>query len=430
MYTYEEWNKTEDKTNLCTYEEWNKTQNNSNFLEIFLLVKILFLLALIIVVSNSLVIIDIVIKKKLRVIRRKLTLSLAITDLMSGLTIFPFNAINLILKGYWIFGDLWCVTCITIDIWLYTVSIYTLTVINIDRLIAITKPLHHSTMMTHGRMRMIINAIWTGSFLLCCPSFLLVNIYKSVNHQCICIPVYAARPYTIISASLSFYVPMALLTFITTKIFIITRRATTTAPLLDATTSDTNEGKVQISMEDITSTKIDEAAQSITKENTIRNYYTDSNITSIQRELSQTRSLKHVISEPWNIKLEDQSSQRNHASEETDILIAKSQYRGSLLQIPANSRRSKSHSIMDKKLSLQIKTIELITFITGCVILCRLFFSILYGFSLNVSPYVWSVSSCMGHVNSALNPIIYFSLSRDFRNSLKKLFTRSKNSWI
>ncbi|MCP9264398.1 hypothetical protein DINM_022469 [Dirofilaria immitis] len=284
MYTYEEWNKTEDKTNLCTYEEWNKTQNNSNFLEIFLLVKILFLLALIIVVSNSL----------------------------SGLTIFPFNAINLILKGYWIFGDLWCVTCITIDIWLYTVSIYTLTVINIDRLIAITKPLHHSTMMTHGRMRMIINAIWTGSFLLCCPSFLLVNIYKSVNHQCICIPVYAARPYTIISASLSFYVPMALLTFITTKIFIITRRATTTAPLLDATTSDTNEGKVQISMEDITSTKIDEAAQSIAKENTIRNYYTDSNITSIQRELvkSQTRSLKHVISEPWNIKLEDQSSQR------------------------------------------------------------------------------------------------------------------------
>lgn len=116
----------------------------------------------------------------------------------TGVAILPFNATNKVLEGYWIFGDLWCITNITLDIWLCTTSIYNILAINIDRLIAITKPLHYSMLVTRDRTYMIITAIWTGSFLLCSPSFLLANTHKSVSYQCKCIPTYAGRMYIII----------------------------------------------------------------------------------------------------------------------------------------------------------------------------------------------------------------------------------------
>lgn len=67
---------------LCTYEEWNKTQYNSNFLKIFSTIIIFALLDSVIVVGNSLVIVDVVMKKKLRATTKMLILSLATADLM------------------------------------------------------------------------------------------------------------------------------------------------------------------------------------------------------------------------------------------------------------------------------------------------------------------------------------------------------------
>lgn len=114
------------------------------------------------------------------------------------MTVLPFYAVNKVLKGYWIFGDLWCITIITLDIWLSTTSNYIIIAITIDRLIAITKPLHHPMFVTRDRTYMTIIAIWTGSFLLCSPSFLLANTSKSFSEQCTCIPVYAGSTYIIV----------------------------------------------------------------------------------------------------------------------------------------------------------------------------------------------------------------------------------------
>uniref|UniRef100_A0A915PTQ7 G-protein coupled receptors family 1 profile domain-containing protein n=1 Tax=Setaria digitata TaxID=48799 RepID=A0A915PTQ7_9BILA len=177
-----------------------------------------------IVFGNTLIIIA-VMKKRLRAATRMFILSLAVSDLMTGIIVFPISAINEVLSGYWIFGDLMCITWITVDIWLCTTSIYNLVATSIDRLIAITKPLHHAALVTRGRAYMTITAIWTGSFLLNSPNFLFANTYKSMGDQCVCIPIYTSRTYVIFSASFSFYVPMAIIVFIYTKIYIATRRA-------------------------------------------------------------------------------------------------------------------------------------------------------------------------------------------------------------
>ncbi|KAL3997715.1 7 transmembrane receptor (rhodopsin family) protein [Acanthocheilonema viteae] len=309
---------------LCTYEEWNKTQQNSNFSEIFFTIVVFALLGFVIVVSNSMVIIDVVMKKRLRATTKTLTLSLAIADLMIGIAIFPFSAINKILEGYWIFGDLWCITNITLDMWLCTTSIYSIIAISIDRLIAITKPLHHSMLVTHDRTYMVVVAIWTGSFLLCIPSFLLANSSKSVNHQCRCIPVYAGRIYIIISALLNFYVPMVLVIFISTKIYINIRRAVTRTPLSDPIISShtdgskkklyynhkVSRGNVQISIENVRNTN--EKNETVQLKAINRTYCTDPNIHSAEREILQFQphSLKQTTNEQWDTRPKTGSMER------------------------------------------------------------------------------------------------------------------------
>ncbi|CAG9529599.1 unnamed protein product [Cercopithifilaria johnstoni] len=424
---------------LCIYEEWNKTQHSLKFSQIFLTITVFVLLDLVTVVGNLMVITDVVMKKRLRATAKTLILSLATADLVTGIATLPINAINEVLQGYWIFGDLWCIVNITLDAWLCTTSIYSTIAIITDRLIAITKPLHYSILVTRDRIYMTVVAIWTYSFLLCSPNFLLVNTYKSADNQCRCIPVYAGRIYIIISASLSFYIPMVLVTFISTKIYIITRRAR----LLDIVTSfnvDESKkklcssqykvfrGNIQINMENIRNMNKNETARSKgkrnIKENTVRSI--DSNIHSAaKRELRKPHPhrLKHTTSEPEMIRI----IQKKRSSEQFDILIAKDQHQGSLLQIFASPSKTKFCVTEDKKQNLQTKTTEMITIISGCVIFCRLFYSILYGFSLNVSPHIWSISFCMGHVNSALNPVIYLFVNRDFRNYFKEFFTCSTN---
>uniref|UniRef100_A0A8R1XPT9 G_PROTEIN_RECEP_F1_2 domain-containing protein n=1 Tax=Onchocerca volvulus TaxID=6282 RepID=A0A8R1XPT9_ONCVO len=434
--------------NTCTYEKWNRIQYDSSFSQIFFSVTAFILLDLVIIVGNSLVIIDVTMKKKLRATIRMFTISLAIVDLMIAIVILPFNAINIVLKGNWIFGDFFCITGITMDIWMCTTSTYIITAISIDRFIAITKPLHYPLLVTRRRTYMSIIIILMGSFLLSSPNFLLRNIYTSVNNQCICIPAHAYRLCTIVSASLSFYVPMVLVTFLSAKIVLITRRSVTVTEFLDAVKSFNPDyesqkrldhisfkvfrGNVQIKMEELRNTnKKDEAGSSRAKKNFLRKSYTNPNIHSEQRKSSQTQSLKHEMNKPSDIKSEvtEKKLQRDGASEEIDDLNIEKQYSNySLLQIFSRSSKTKFRGILDRKMIPQVKAVELITFLSGSVIFCKLFFSILYGFSLYVSPQVWSLSSSMGHVTSALNPIIYFSLNHGIRNCFKKLFTCSINS--
>ncbi|OZC05924.1 7 transmembrane receptor, partial [Onchocerca flexuosa] len=205
----------------------------------------------------------------------------------------------MILEGNWIFGDFLCITGITMDIWMCTTSTYIIAAISIDRFIAITKPLHYPLLVTRRRTYMSIIVIFMGSFLLSSPSFLFTNIYTSINNQCICIPVHAHKLCAIVSASLSFYVPMVLVTVLSTKIVIITRRSVTITKLLDTAKSLNPDyesqkkldhisfkvfrGNVQIKMEELRNANKKDGS-SRAKENILQNSYTDSNIHSEQRE--------------------------------------------------------------------------------------------------------------------------------------------------
>ena len=82
-----------------------------------------------------------------------------------------------------------------------------------------------------------------------------------------------------------------------------------------------------------------------------------------------------------------------------------------------------------KKISLnrERKAARILGFIMGSFIICWLPFFILYilqayGYFID-SPYLFNNLTCLGYVNSALNPVIYTIFNIEFRKSFRKLLT-------
>lgn len=86
-------------------------------------------------------------------------------------------------------------------------------------------------------------------------------------------------------------------------------------------------------------------------------------------------------------------------------------------------KKKNTEGTYEKRLSLEIKAAKTVAIVTGCFIFCWLGFAILYGFSIETSPPVWSILFWLGYLNSALNPVIYTVFNREFRVCFKRLLT-------
>ncbi|CAA9997395.1 unnamed protein product [Nesidiocoris tenuis] len=69
----------------------------------------------------------------------------------------------------WIFGDLWCSAWLALDVWMCTASILNLCAISLDRYVAVTRPVTYPSIMSTGRAKILIAAVWVLSFLICFP---------------------------------------------------------------------------------------------------------------------------------------------------------------------------------------------------------------------------------------------------------------------
>ncbi|KAG1680716.1 putative G-protein coupled receptor No9 [Nymphon striatum] len=121
-----------------------------------------------VILGNSLVIIAVKTTPKLQTITNYFIVSLAVADLLVGLTTLPFSTASEVLK-VWIFGKTWCQIWLTVDVWLSTSSIINLCAISYDRYIAVMKPVKYPSHMTDSRAKIVIAGVWIVSFLICFP---------------------------------------------------------------------------------------------------------------------------------------------------------------------------------------------------------------------------------------------------------------------
>ncbi|XP_037631618.1 trace amine-associated receptor 13c-like [Sebastes umbrosus] len=114
---------------------------------------------LVTILGNSVVIVSIGHFKQLHNPTNVLIVSLALVDLLVGVTVMPFSTIRTI-HGCWFYGDDFCMLHSCFDMFLTTVSIFHLICIAVDRQQAICNPLHYSRNITMSVAWIMVCASW------------------------------------------------------------------------------------------------------------------------------------------------------------------------------------------------------------------------------------------------------------------------------
>ncbi|XP_050537307.1 probable G-protein coupled receptor No9 [Daktulosphaira vitifoliae] len=201
-------------------------------------------IALIVTIGNTLVVAAVFNSSKLRSPTNTFIVSLAVSDLMVGVTVLPFSATWEVFK-VWLFGDLLCSVWLAVDVWMCTASILNLCAISLDRYLAVTRPVQYPSLMTKFRAKVLVVIVWVLSFVICLPplvgwrdtqiqteaSTVLIrnHLYQNDTHR----PQYDTllppcpwicelpnnKGYVVYSALGSFYIPMFVMLFFYWRIY-------------------------------------------------------------------------------------------------------------------------------------------------------------------------------------------------------------------
>ncbi|KFU84808.1 D(1C) dopamine receptor, partial [Chaetura pelagica] len=194
----------------------------------------LFLLILSTLLGNTLVCVAVV---KFRHLRSKVTnffvISLAVSDLLVAVLVMPWKAATQVL-GSWPFGA-FCDVWVAFDITCSTASILNLCIISVDRYWAISNPFCYQRNMTQHVALAMIGVTWLLSLLI---SFIPVQLewhkdgglqshqesrFNTTREEENC-DSSLNRTYAISSSLISFYIPVAIMVGMYTRIFRIARR--------------------------------------------------------------------------------------------------------------------------------------------------------------------------------------------------------------
>uniref|UniRef100_A0AAY4CV76 G-protein coupled receptors family 1 profile domain-containing protein n=1 Tax=Denticeps clupeoides TaxID=299321 RepID=A0AAY4CV76_9TELE len=111
------------------------------------------------ILGNLVVIVSIMHFKQLHTPTNMLVMSLAVADLLLGLTVMPFSTLRSV-EGCWYFGDNVCTLHSSVDMFLTSASIYHLVFIAIDRYQAVCNPLLYPTRVTIRTAWLTIAVSW------------------------------------------------------------------------------------------------------------------------------------------------------------------------------------------------------------------------------------------------------------------------------
>ncbi|KAG7279759.1 LOW QUALITY PROTEIN: hypothetical protein CRUP_021375 [Coryphaenoides rupestris] len=183
---------------------------------------------LVTVVGNAVVIMSIAHFKQLHSPTNVLVLSLALADLLLGVTVMPFSTVRAV-QGCWFYGHAFCLLHSAFDMFLTSVSIFHLICIAVDRHEAVCNPLHYSRNITMPVAWLMVAASWALAAL-----YSYGLLYSKANVQGL--EEYLASIYCLGSCNLlfnklwgtldtviAFFLPCTAMMGLYTKIFLVAR---------------------------------------------------------------------------------------------------------------------------------------------------------------------------------------------------------------
>ncbi|XP_014823546.1 PREDICTED: trace amine-associated receptor 13c-like [Poecilia mexicana] len=147
-----------------------------------------------------------------------LLLSLAISDFMLGLVVFPGEGSRL--TSCWFLGDVMCVIYLHIAGMIACVSVVNIVLISVDRYVAICYPLHYHRRITVARIRLCISLCWIYS---ACYSITFVKDgfsgkKASCHGECLVFIDFSAAVLDLIVA---FITPVTVIIVLYSRVFVV-----------------------------------------------------------------------------------------------------------------------------------------------------------------------------------------------------------------
>uniref|UniRef100_A0A674CNB7 Melanin concentrating hormone receptor 2b n=1 Tax=Salmo trutta TaxID=8032 RepID=A0A674CNB7_SALTR len=192
----------------------NKTQSSPSFIDLatfmHIFPSIYGILCTIGVIANGLVIYAVATCKK-KIVSDIYVLNLAIADMLF-LLVMPFNIHQLVRDRQWVFGNFMCKAVVVVDVSNQFTTVGIVTVLCIDRYIAIVHPTSDKRTI---QWTIIINIlVWVGSFLLTVPVMIYAMVVRKRDLE-ICM-MFLDGPedmywYTLYQSILGFIVPLIII---------------------------------------------------------------------------------------------------------------------------------------------------------------------------------------------------------------------------
>ena len=224
----------DNETTLCEETSWGKRLflEDSSSVQRYTMVTLLCVSMATIILFNSIIIVRMCCQSKHKLFTRFFITSLALTDLLVGITVLPYNVINFFVNAD-VFDHMTCDIITSYDVMLVALSTYILAILTFERYIAICKPFSYERFC--GKTAMVTFTT-TVVFIAVGLSFGLIFTgysYAGINQKLKCLKQATNGPCTVVvsvsygltAAALILLVPGATIVWCNVKVVLFVKNA-------------------------------------------------------------------------------------------------------------------------------------------------------------------------------------------------------------
>ncbi|NWQ61951.1 DRD3 protein, partial [Neopipo cinnamomea] len=395
------------------------------------------ILILAIIFGNVLVCLAVLRERTLQTTTNYLVVSLAVADLLVATLVMPWMVYLEVTGGVWTFSRICCDIFVTMDVMMCTASILNLCAISIDRYTAVVKPVQYQYSTGQSscrRVSLMIVIVWMLAFAVSCP---LLFGFNTTGDPSVCS---ISNPSFIIYSSLvSFYLPFMVTLLLYVRIYLVLRqrqkkRTLTRQGSHSASTKSCYAHKFGWFPVPLWHPLLQEHMERKALPNGCQGTFpsglplkcTGQEI-STKRKLLTVFSLQRYRSFCHEASLTKTPGTTQNSRQEERRKCMKP---GVEVQRLSNGKTISSLKLAQQQPRLiqlrERKATQMLAIVLGTFIVCWLPFFLIHILnahcpSCHVPPRLYSASTWLGYVNSALNPIIYTTFNTDFRKAFLKI---------
>ncbi|KAM6448756.1 D(3) dopamine receptor [Liasis olivaceus] len=378
------------------------------------------ILILVIIFGNVLVCLAVLRERNLQTTTNYLVVSLAVADLLVAILVMPWVVYLEVTGGVWNFSRVYCDIFVTMDVMMCTASILNLCAISIDRYTAVVMPVlyqYNTGSSSCRRVSIMITIVWLLAFAVSCPLLFGFNTTGDPNICSISNP-----DFIIYSSVVSFYIPFLVTLMLYIRIYMVLRQ---------------RQRKRILTRQGSHSVKAYCKQQQPTERKTLHKNSPDALSCCLlikcshQKLLAEKKPLTPTGLQGYCSFCHEVSFSSRGDKQASDLKTRRKTKEQNLEVRKLNNGKTKTSLKLpyQPQRAIQLrerKATQMLTIVLGTFIVCWLPFFVTHILNTHcqachISPELYSLTTWLGYINSALNPIIYTTFNNEFRKAFLKI---------